>query len=312
MPNQGDPYVYPGTFILKNKLNIRDAALLEQAELAITYLQANQKPPDGQFDYPHLKAIHHHLFNPLYEWAGQARTVVISKGDSLFALPQRIEPCLDPIFNRLKKNHHLQGMDLDAFTKQSADTFNEINAVHPFREGNGRSLRLFFSELGERAGYRLDWEKVDRKDYMQASIHGFQYNNTLMEKVFANIAIPSDRLMNPSVASHSQSSVSNKSLDQPAPQPIDWQSPDYQDEWEKLHQINNNTVQWLVKFHELSLKKNDTQNLPSIHSQMNRLAEKIGQDKKLPDQVRTVAPQLANLFSQLGKQYTQSKGLDIS
>ena len=66
-----DPYVYPGTHTLKNKLNIRDADLLEQVELKIFTARASEPLPPGNFDYSYLKAAHQHLFGDLYEWAGK-------------------------------------------------------------------------------------------------------------------------------------------------------------------------------------------------------------------------------------------------
>lgn len=77
-----DPYVYPGTTILRNKLDIRDAATLDLAERRFTTIRARQGIPQGDFDLGHLKAIHHHLFQDVYEWAGKIRTVEISKGES--------------------------------------------------------------------------------------------------------------------------------------------------------------------------------------------------------------------------------------
>lgn len=85
-----DPYVYPGTHILRNKLNIRDADTLDLAKRRFATIRTPQGVPQGNFDLRHLKAIHHHLFQDIYEWAGQLRIVEISKGGSQFQFRQYI------------------------------------------------------------------------------------------------------------------------------------------------------------------------------------------------------------------------------
>lgn len=188
-----DPYVYPGSDVLKNKLNIRDAKALERVELELTYARAQQPLPAGNFDYNHLKAIHHHYFSCLYEWAGEERQVGISKNDDLFALPERIEPSINHVFHSLAKENYLCHLDLPIFTERAAYYFNELNAVHPFREGNGRTLRVFFDQLATKAHYVLDWSKVSRDFYVEASVQGFQGEHSLMGKVFSQIAKPMEQ-----------------------------------------------------------------------------------------------------------------------
>ena len=189
-----DPYVYPGTKVLKNKLNIRNAETLERVELELTYARAQLPLPTGHFDYNHLKAIHHHYFSCLYEWAGQERIVEISKGGDLFALPDRIEPYINKIFHSLAEESYLCQLNFHHFSERAAYFFNEINAVHPFREGNGRTLRAFFDQLAIQAHYELDWSKVNREFYIEASVQGFQGEHALMEQVFSQIAEPIKQL----------------------------------------------------------------------------------------------------------------------
>jgi len=185
-----DPYVYPGTQTLINKYNIYDLGALQDVEAAV-YVAACDKPlPQGKLDYTHLKAIHRHFFGEIYGWAGQTRTVDISKSNSLFCRAAFIEQTIHKLFNQLQKEQYLQGLEKPLFCKKIAHYFNEINAVHPFREGNGRTLRVFIGLLAQHAGYTLTWEKVDPSAYLQASIEGFNSTPEAMEKVFQTITEP--------------------------------------------------------------------------------------------------------------------------
>src|SRR5260221_553333 len=106
-----DPYVYPGTDVLMNKKGILDAQLLQEAEIKFAKARLMQGLPKGEFNYDHLKAIHQHLFQDLYVWAGQEKTVYLSKGDSQFAYPDYITPELDKLFKHLKSDQLLQNLD---------------------------------------------------------------------------------------------------------------------------------------------------------------------------------------------------------
>lgn len=184
-----DPYTYPDSDVLINYQNIRDADLLQKIEIKFAKARMMQGLPKGEFDYEHLKAIHKHLFQDVYLWAGQERTVRISKEGSQFAFPEYIQGELDKLFKQLKSDQYLQQLDIPVFVEKAAHYFNEINAAHPFREGNGRTNRLFFSQLAEQAGYTLSWHKTNHRDYIQASIEGFQGHNEAMIKVFSGITL---------------------------------------------------------------------------------------------------------------------------
>lgn len=107
----------------------------------------------GRFDQKHLQAIHHFIFQDVYDWAGKLRTVDIAKGGHLFALPQFIQASLTAFFTNLKSEAHLRHLAQNLFIGRSAHYFGELTAIHPFREGNGRSQREFFRELALHAGY---------------------------------------------------------------------------------------------------------------------------------------------------------------
>jgi cell filamentation protein len=151
-----DPYVDPASGVLKNRLSITDAAVLEKAEAAMVATRSYElslAPLTGRFDLAHLQAIHRHLFGDLYEWAGELRSIDMSKGGHLFAHHAHIPSAGAPIFRRLAEEKYLGGLEAAAFSERAAHYLGELNALHPFREGNGRTQREFVSHLGHAAGY---------------------------------------------------------------------------------------------------------------------------------------------------------------
>jgi len=174
--SDSDPYLDPATGVLRNRLGIADQSTLEQAEadlVAARSYQLSRAPLKGRFDPPHLQAIHKHLFGDLYHWAGVLRTIDISKGGSRFADYERIESAAVPMFQHLEKENHLAGLGPDAFSHRAAYYLGELNALHPFREGNGRAQREFISHLAHASGYCVAWENVRAADLLAASIASF-------------------------------------------------------------------------------------------------------------------------------------------
>jgi cell filamentation protein len=158
-----DPYTDPVTGVLLNKLGLGTAAELENAEREITHaalILLGESPVHPGYDLPHLCAIHRRVFGDIYDWAGQIRTVAIAKG-SLFCLPQYIETSAAEIFRALHSENFLLDLDREAFVARLAYYLGEVNAVHPFREGNGRTQRAFFEQLAREAGYTLAWQHLD-------------------------------------------------------------------------------------------------------------------------------------------------------
>lgn len=189
-----DPYVYPGTTVLRNKLSITDGPALAQREGELIFartLQLGKRPVKGRFDLAHLRAIHRRLFQDVYSWAGEIRTVAISKGNTLFALPQYIEPYGNQLFAGLDSEGQLKGLGHDDFARRAAYYFGEINALHPFREGNGRTQREFMAQLAREARYVLDWTRVDREALVEASIRSANGDNTPLEAMLRAISEPS-------------------------------------------------------------------------------------------------------------------------
>lgn len=185
-----DPYVYPGTNVLINKLNIRNEIELEEKEKLLTLDRILEGIPKGNYDLAHYQAIHKHVFQNLYSWAGQIRTVSISKGNDLFASPAFIIPAANKVFKKLHQENILKNLSQEYFAKRAAYYFNEVNAVHPFREGNGRTQRLLFDAIAKEAGYEFSWHNIKREPFLTASINGFHGNHKSMEDIFLHIVTP--------------------------------------------------------------------------------------------------------------------------
>jgi cell filamentation protein len=166
-----DPYTDPVTGVLRNKLGLRTAAELEAAEREITHaalILLRETPVRPAYDLPHLCAVHRRIFADIYAWAGQVRTVAIAKG-SQFCLPQHIEPSAAEIFRQLSDENFLQSLERDAFLDRLTYYLGEVNAIHPFREGNGRTQRALFEQLADDAGFTLAWQRLDAARNIAAS-----------------------------------------------------------------------------------------------------------------------------------------------
>ncbi|WP_341520945.1 putative adenosine monophosphate-protein transferase Fic [Pseudomonas sp. G.S.17] len=166
-----DPYCYPGTSVLRNLLDLTDDQTLSEAERALSEVAADAiefAPPP--YDLSYLQSVHRRLFADLYEWAGELRTVDISKDSTHFCTTSRIEPEAKKLFTHLAQANWFQGLDRSALVAASAELFGDLNVVHPFREGNGRAQRILFEHIIVNAGYEISWWAVDAQVWLQANI----------------------------------------------------------------------------------------------------------------------------------------------
>lgn len=187
-----DPYVYPGTDVLRNMRGIRDSDELEEFEARLTFLRGLQlasHPLIGEYDLSHLQAFHHYLFAGLYEWAGELRTVVLAKTD-LFCLPEHIESFGAEIFGKLGEENWLRNLGREFFIDRLSHHLGDVNALHPFRDGNGRAQRAFFAQLAADAGYQLNWQLVDPQRNTDASMAAMQGDETPMRSLLDEIVKP--------------------------------------------------------------------------------------------------------------------------
>lgn len=166
-----DPYCLPGTSVLNNRLGLTTDEELNEAERVLSTIAANEinfeSPP---YDLPYLCRIHRQLFGEIYDWAGEFRTVDISKGTTYFCNVLRIEPEANKLFRTLAKANWFEGLNRLELVTAVAEFFGDLNMIHPFREGNGRAQRILFEHIVINAGYQISWWAVEEEEWVQANI----------------------------------------------------------------------------------------------------------------------------------------------
>jgi cell filamentation protein len=182
-----DPYCYPGTSILINRLDIRDQTLLAAFEAEITSQRATESLPRGRFGYRHYCGIHRHLFQDVYAWAGKIRTVRISKEGSNFCYPENIDREMRRLFADLARQRYLRRLEERTFAERAAHLLAELNAIHPFREGNGRTQLSFLTILADQAAHPLKLERLDPSAVLTATISSFKGDESPLVALIANL-----------------------------------------------------------------------------------------------------------------------------
>ena len=180
-------YCYPGTDVLVNKLNIKDKSTLQKFEAKITaakLLALRQKGIIGNFDAKHLNQIHTYLFEDIYPFAGKYRNENIAKGVFRFAEWEYIEPELNRLLNGLKEENYLAGLSREALAERLAYYLSELNVLHPYREGNGRTIREFLRELALKNEYILNIKRVAPKEFLNASINSIVDTSELTKLIY--------------------------------------------------------------------------------------------------------------------------------
>jgi cell filamentation protein len=170
-PDSAKPYVYPGTQILINRFGIRSMPVLQRVVDTVTGLRADQLASDpvaGKHDLPHLCEIHRVLFQDIFSWAGQIRTVDTEKHGQDFVPAADIPGRFQLLHDELKTENFLRELDPEEFAGRLAHYWYGSYAVHAFRDGNSRAMRLFFAGLAGQAGYRLDFAAIDRTALLSA------------------------------------------------------------------------------------------------------------------------------------------------
>lgn len=169
-----DPLCYPGTHVLRNKADIRDQDQLDEFEQLMFDSRAEERLPDGALDFAHYRALHHHFFQDVYDWAGEIRSIRTGKGTNWFCYPEHIAREADRVFGELAARNHLaDSPGKREFAEGAAWFLSEINAIHPFREGNGRVQLVFLTMLARNAGISLNDRKLRPKPFLAAMIRSF-------------------------------------------------------------------------------------------------------------------------------------------
>lgn len=189
MKSAGTPYIYLETNILINNLGINNQSLLQEAERNLTgfrMIDLWRNPLKGNFDFKHLLAIHQSIFQDIFPWAGKIRTVNIGKAGSWFCWSEHIDSYQQEIFGRLKKENCLVGLEVAEFANHAAKFLGDLNALHPFREGNGRTQREFLRCLALNAGYRINLSDITQEYMIFASRESFNGNYQEFERIIKN------------------------------------------------------------------------------------------------------------------------------
>lgn len=186
-------YCYPNSNILINKKNIINAKELLEAEVLYTgirLMELQQTPIKGNFDLKHLCRIHKYIFQDLYSWAGKIRTIDIGKGN-IFCFVQNIYAYAEEIFEKYYPSCYAAKDSREAFVEVLTSNYADLNALHPFREGNGRTQREFAREICLRCGYVFDLSCTTHKEMLDASILSFnKADNTKLLRIFEQAVIP--------------------------------------------------------------------------------------------------------------------------
>ena len=170
---EDDPGCYPGTSVLRNFPDLRDQAALDAFEIEAVGRRILEPLSDGNFDPTHYRHLHRHLFGEVYSWAGDYRTVVTWKGNSRFAQPAFIAKQMELTFAKLKLPEFQPGSETSSFVAAAADFLGDVNHIHPFREGNGRTQLAFLRLLGIRSGHSFRSESVEANEFLAAMIASF-------------------------------------------------------------------------------------------------------------------------------------------
>jgi cell filamentation protein len=150
MARDEDPYIYENSNVLKNKEGIRDADELERFERLMMTERQSQGLPDVPLTADGFRELHHHLFQDVFEWAGEIRTVDMAKNNDPFCRAAYVDAELDKRFAAIQAENGLKGLSAEQFADRAGEHISELNAIHPFREGSGRTMRAFLEVLGSR------------------------------------------------------------------------------------------------------------------------------------------------------------------
>ncbi|MBI1492016.1 Fic/DOC family protein [Halocynthiibacter styelae] len=195
-----DPeYCYPPDHtVLRNKWGLKDAEFLNEIERELVATRTTRGMPEGDFDLKHLQAMHFRMFQDIYDWAGEIRTVEINKGGDQFQFRRFIETGMDDVHRRVVAADYLKGSTPDAFSETAGELIGDINHIHPFREGNGRTQMQYLKQLSEKAGHDIDLKSIDRDAWITASRQSHQADYTGLQTCIRG-ALKTEPLHSPNI-----------------------------------------------------------------------------------------------------------------
>jgi cell filamentation protein len=163
---------YPDSDVYVNLFGIHDQKVLDAVESAIVSVRMAEilvDDSEGTFDFEHLQALHARLFDDIYPFAGEVRRVPITRR-TVFCLPQYIDSMAGEIFSRLREYHFLKGQEHEDFIDNLAYFMAEVHALHPFLDGNTRTMRMFFLQVCHSAGWEMNPVGTDESRLLEADI----------------------------------------------------------------------------------------------------------------------------------------------
>jgi cell filamentation protein len=170
-----DPYFDDTIGELRNLLGAISAEELHDLEPQIVFaneLELESMAIPRTNDLAEVLLIHKQLFKGVYDWAGKIRTVDIRKNDDgaeFFLVVGKIHGAANYVFTELEKEDHLKRLPQDMFVKRLAHYYDQLNYIHSFREGNGRTQRVFWSRVARDAGYEINWDAIIGDENDEAS-----------------------------------------------------------------------------------------------------------------------------------------------
>jgi len=168
-----DRYCYPGTTVLKNRYGARNQIDLDKLERLRFEQRSKQPLPRGRLSCSHYCAIHGHLFGSVYAWAGRYRQVRIAKDSSMFCYPENIRAQMRALFDEMQGQNRYRDLEAGPFARRAAHFLSDLNAIHPFREGNGRTQNIFIAILADQAGHPFETSRLDAHELFDATVQAF-------------------------------------------------------------------------------------------------------------------------------------------
>ena len=183
--NDRDPYLYPGLNVMRNRLGIRQAERLAQAAYEFTALRAATLGLGPLLrGLPHLCAIHQHIYQDIFDWAGDIREMDIYQGDTRFCHFAYIEKEGNALMQDLEEEGYLVGLEREEFINRLSHYYC---VLHPSRICNGIVQRTFFEQLASHAGYQLDWRDIDPEEWAQANQSGAMGDLSALNAIFSKV-----------------------------------------------------------------------------------------------------------------------------
>jgi cell filamentation protein len=192
--NEKSRYCYPNSEVLINIPGFKEQKQLDAFERIVSTDRLRilgLKPLKGNFNLIHLCAIHKFIFKDIYPFAGKLREEDISKGHFGFAHVRFLVNQTHALLNELKQENYLKGLAFEHFINRLTFYTSELNVLHPFREGNGRTQREFLRCLALESDYLIDWTRVDASTMLKVMIHS-PYDDSALRTVLHTLITESN------------------------------------------------------------------------------------------------------------------------